>query len=358
MRAAFFPLLFLAFGNVKAQAPVRDSGFSINAYAEIYYLYDFGKPEDHNRPWFLYSYNRAGEVNLNLGYIKVGYENERVRANFGLMAGTYVNANLAAEPGTLQHVYEANGGIKLSRKANLWVDAGIFSSHIGFEGPVGISCPTLSRSLVAESSPYYESGIKLTYVSANEKWLFSGLLLNGWQRIRRVDGNSMASFGTQVTFTPNETLKLNSSSFIGTDDPDSTRRMRYFHNFFIDLRLSSRWSIIGGFDAGLQQKSRGSSAVNAWYAPVLIARFAPTAKWAFAARAEYYADKGEVIISTPHAGGFYTSGFSLNADRWITQRVCWRLEARGFGSPDKIYLKEGQSVRNNFSLGSALALQF
>lgn len=358
MKAIIIPVFLLALSSVNAQAPKTDTAFSLSAYAELYYLYDFGKPEDHNRPSFLYSHNRAGEVNLNLGFVRAGYENERVRAGLALMAGTYANANLAAEPSTLQHIYEAFGGVKVSGKSNLWVDAGIFSSHFGFESAMGASSYTMTRSLVAESTPYYEAGVKLTYISANEKWLLSGLLLNGWQRIKRVDGNSMPSFGTQVTFTPNESLKLNSSTFIGTDGPDSTRRMRYFHNFFMDLKLSTRWSVIAGLDAGMQQKSKGSNDFNTWYAPVIIARYVPGPKWALAVRAEYFGDAGEVIISTPYANGFYTAGYSLNADRWITQRVCWRLEARLFASPDEIYVKDALPQGNNFSVGTALTLQF
>ena len=30
----------------------------------------------------------------------------------------------------------------------------------------------LTRSLVAENSPYFESGAKLTYITRNNKWLF------------------------------------------------------------------------------------------------------------------------------------------------------------------------------------------
>jgi Putative beta-barrel porin-2, OmpL-like. bbp2 len=83
------------------QTDTPDNRLQFSGYAEIYYAYDFNQPEDHNRPAFLYSHNRHNEFNLNLGFIKGGYAADRVRANLALGAGTYMNANYAAEPGVL-----------------------------------------------------------------------------------------------------------------------------------------------------------------------------------------------------------------------------------------------------------------
>jgi hypothetical protein len=71
---------------------------------------------------------KHNEVNLNLGFIKGTYNTQNVRANFALATGTYMNANYAAEPDVLKNIYEANAGIKISKKKDLWIDAGIFSS--------------------------------------------------------------------------------------------------------------------------------------------------------------------------------------------------------------------------------------
>ncbi|MFZ1396955.1 MAG: outer membrane beta-barrel protein, partial [Candidatus Promineifilaceae bacterium] len=119
---------------------------TISGYLETYYVYDFGNPENHTRPNFLYSYNRHNEVNLNFGYLQVAYDDNKVRGKLALMAGTYSNANLAAEPGVLKNLFEANVGVKLSKKKNLWVDAGLFASHIGFESAVGANCWNMTRS--------------------------------------------------------------------------------------------------------------------------------------------------------------------------------------------------------------------
>ena len=93
----FFIICLNAFGQQDSIKPA----LKISGYLEVYYCYDFGKPADHNRPPFIYSFNRSNEVNVNIGFIKASYENKSVRANLALMAGTYSNANLASEPGVL-----------------------------------------------------------------------------------------------------------------------------------------------------------------------------------------------------------------------------------------------------------------
>ena len=338
--------------------PSQIPSLKITGYLETYYSYDFNQPENNTRPGFFYSYNRHNEVALNLGLIKANYDNGMVRANLALMAGSYANANLAAEAGTLKNIYEANAGIKISKTSNLWVDAGIFASHIGFESAIGKDCWTLTRSIMADNSPYYESGAKLSYTSPTGKWFLSGLILNGWQRIQRVDGNRTLGFGHQLTFKPNAKITLNSSSFIGNDKPQIDKRMRYFHNLFGQFQLNEKWGLIAGFDIGAEQKAKGSDSYNCWYTPVVIAKYAVTNKASITARGEYYADKDGVIITTDTVNGFKTFGYSLNFDYNIYSNVVWRIEARSLNSKDAIFIKDGDTTKNNTFVTTALAISF
>lgn len=350
----------IALVSITAKAQTEEpKPFQISGYAELYYSFDFNKPANNTKPSFIYNHNRHNEFNLNLGFLKAAYNTEKVRANLALMAGTYPNANLAAEPGVLKNIYEANAGVKISKKKNLWIDAGIFSSHIGFESAAGKDCYTLTRSLIAESSPYYEAGAKITYNSDNGKWLLSGLILNGWQRIQRVDGNSLPSFGTQLQYKPSENLLLNYSTFIGTDKPDSARLMRYFNNLYGIFNLGEKTAITLGFDAGMEQQAKGSSDMNTWFTPVAIARFTMTSKTFLALRAEYYQDEQGVIISTGTPNGFKTWGFSANFDVAITPNAMWRIEAKQYQSKDAIFVKDGSSmVTGNTSVTTSLAVSF
>lgn len=89
-------------------------------------------------------------------------------------------------------------------------------SHIGFESAVGTDNGAMTRGLMAENSPYFETGGRVSYSTEDGKSFLSGLILNGWQTINAVDGNAIPSFGHKLTYKPNDRVTLNSSSFMGT----------------------------------------------------------------------------------------------------------------------------------------------
>lgn len=330
----------------------------VSGYLETYYSYDFNKPADNNRPAFIYSHNRSNEVNLNLGFIKANYESDMIRANVAIMAGTYANANLAAEPGVLKNIFEANAGLKLSKTANLWVDAGIFSSHIGFEGAVSKDCWVLTRNIASENTPYYESGAKITYGTSDGKFTATALYLNGWQRISRQNGNSQPAGGLQLTWKPTDKITVNYSNYLGTEGADSVRLTRFYHNVYGIFQLSDAFGVTLGLDYGTQQKVKGSSDKNEILSPVAIARYSINPKWALAGRFEHYEDKNGVFISTGTANGFKTNGYSLNIDYAPVPNAVVRLEGKMYDSKDKVFVREMNPVNHNAALTASIAVSF
>lgn len=344
--------------NVFSQTDTTKNPLTINGYVEVFYAYDFAKPQSHIKQPFLYTYNRHNSFAVNLALLKANYDNGLVRGNVALMAGTYSNDNMAAEPGALKNIYEANAGVKISKTKNIWIDAGIMPSHIGWESAVGKDCPTLTRSIAAENSPYFETGARVSYTTDNGKWYVAGLVLNGWQRIERVPGNNTPAFGHQLTYKPNDKITVNSSSFIGNDKPDSVKQMRYFHDLYGQFAVNDKFYLTLGFDIGVEQKARHSKDYSLWYSPNIIAQFKPNNKWVVAFRGEYYNDESGVMIDPGITQGFQTFGYSINVDRIILNNFMWRIEARTFNSKDKIFLKNGNAVNGNFFITSSLAIAF
>jgi hypothetical protein len=330
---------------------------SISGFADVFYVYDFNQPQGAERQPFLFNHNRHNEFNLNLGIIKLGVDHEKYRANLAFHTGTYVNDNYAAEPGLLKSIFEANIGLSLNKRNTIWLDAGIMPSHIGFESAISMDNSTLTRSLLAENSPYFMAGAKLT-LTPSEKWEIAGLILNGWQRIQRLHGNSLPSIGTQVKFSPSDKILFNWSSFAGTDQPDSTRTMRYFNNFFGQFQITQKIGLITGFDIGVQQRSKGSANYEFWFSPVFIGQYTFNDRWKSAVRAEYYHDQSGVIIQTATANGFQTTGFSLNLDYAPTQNLMCRIEGRWLNSKDPIFETKTNFINTNFIIGASIAIKF
>lgn len=345
-------------------APTVSLTFS--GYAELYYGQDLNQPKAPERPGFLYNHKRNREVNVNLAFLKAAYAGERVRGNLAIQVGTYAQYNYAAEQPLLRNIYEANAGIKLGKNRDLWLDVGVFTSHIGFESAISKDCWTLTRSLVAENSPYYLAGAKLTYNAPNGKWTLLGSVLNGWQRINRLPGNTKPSFSTQVQYKPSSNVTLNWSAFLGSDRPDSLKQTRFYNNLYAIINPAGKLGVTLGFDIGADRKpltregQRVGSGSYVWYTPVIIARYATSPKSYVAGRVEYYNDKEGVIISTGTPNGFRIWGYSVNYDFTILPNAVWRIEYRVLSSKDAIFAETASAParRTNNALTTSLAVSF
>lgn len=343
------------------QAPTQatpNSGLTLSGYVEAYYSHDFTLAKTtQERPAFLYNYRRNREVNINLAFVKAAYTNDRIRGNLALQVGTYPQYNYAAEQELVRNIFEANAGVKLSKNRDLWVDAGIFASHIGFESAISKDCWTLTRSILAENSPYYLAGAKVTYNTPNGKWTLLGSVVNGWQRIRKLPGYSGPALSTQVQYRPWANLTLNWSSFLGSDRPDSLRQIRFFNNFYAIINPQGRFGVILGFDVGTDRRPvsinglRDGTGPYVWYSPVVIARYKTSDKSYVNGRVEYYDDKNGVIIGIPT---FQTMGYSLGYDYAILPNALFRLEGKVYDSRTPIF--EGKQM--NTSLTTSLAISF
>lgn len=337
---------------VRAQSVPDSSALQLAAYAEVYFSYDLARPENNQRPPFLYNHTRTNEVAANLALVRASYTRSNVRAAVGLMAGTYAQYNLAAEPGALQHLYEATVGVRLSRTRDLWVDAGVFPSHIGSEGVIGADCPTLTRSLVAENSPYYEAGARLGY-RPTAKWYMAAFLLNGWQQIQRPVGWSRMAAGTQLQFQGAGGTTINWSTYAGAWGPDSLGATRLYSDLYATVKGDGSLSNIG-FDLGLQQ-ARPGAAWDGWLSAWGVHRQRFAKRWWAVGRMEYFLDDEAVVV----AGGLNALGISLGADVEIAPNVLWRVEARSLNDPDKRFTDaDGLPTSSNWAFTTALCARF
>src|ERR1044072_3078104 len=103
MKRGLLSVVCLMAIKAQAQDSTQAGKVTFSGYAEAYYSYDFNNPANHLKPGFIYSHNRHNELNLNLGFVKANYTSDRVRGKVAIMAGTYAEYNLAAEPELLRH---------------------------------------------------------------------------------------------------------------------------------------------------------------------------------------------------------------------------------------------------------------
>ena len=344
-------LLLLLMANFCYAQSDSTKALSLSAYAEGYFSYDFSQPKNNEKPNFIYNHKRNKEVQVNLAYVKARYQKKQVRGNVALMFGNYARYNLSAEPNWAQAIFEANLGVQLSEKNRIWLDAGIMPSHIGFESAIGADCWTLSRSILAENSPYYESGLKISSTSKNEKWALAAFVLNGWQRIRGPQTGEWPALGLQINHQANSEWILNYSNFIGSKKQGDQVTWRVFHNFYGIYEANSKMAWILGLDLATDVDVHNEYGL--WFSPVVIGRYTINPKNKLAARLEYYHDTQQIMVQTLSGKGFQTFGASLNYDYHLKANLLWRSEIKMYQSKQAIF----DTGNTNYALTTSFCIK-
>jgi hypothetical protein len=333
-KSKFFILLFTLFSITYFTTNGQNNSFnniSFSGFGEAYFTLPLNENNSNEKDAYLYNHKRNNEIAINLLMLKAAYTTTNTRANLAIMAGNYAQYNLAAEPTWAQFIYEANAGIKLSKKNNLWLDVGIMPSHIGFETAISTDCWTLTRSLVADNSPYYESGARLAYTNKKGNLNINLFALNGWQTIQMSKYNNKISSGLQVNYMPNSKLTLNYSNFIGQVNTAANNNTRVYNNLFAKYD-GAKFGIIAGLDVGLDFNKNNNLL---WYTPVIITKYPVNKKVTLAARAEGFMDEENALN---FAESSKLLAFSLNTDVAINKPTLWRTELKAITAYNDINL--------------------
>jgi len=306
--------------------------FQWQVYTEGYYRFPFRSPESGKRIPILYNYSKQQSPDINLALLKGSFHQGHLTVRGGIMAGSYSRFNLNPEPPLLRHIYEANIGWQFNPQ---WaIEAGVFPSHLGLESVIGKDNWNASRSLLAENSPYYETGVRLNY-QPHKRLSVSLLLLNGWQHMR--DNNNDLAWGSQVQFRPDSAWLFNSSTFIGNEMPDSIKAaIRFFHNFFLTRSIGKHWNVALLFDIGAQQNSI-QDGCRWWSGAGMVIQYRPSNQLQAALRVENFDDRKGVLIPTGTPHGFGVRSFTVNADYTPGKHWMIRGEYRLFRSKDEIF---------------------
>jgi hypothetical protein len=365
------PLLLLALivpGASFAQSMTADTAVRVTfgGFIDTYYAWDFGRPPTLDRSFaggalFTTQPTRHNEFNVNLAFVEARLDGPDLRGRLALQAGTSVQSNYAGEatlgivsgPSLSRHIQEAVGGVRVAPE--LWVDAGVFFSHLGMESWISRDNPTYTRSLVAEYSPYYQSGAKVTW-TATSRLVAQMIVVNGWQNIS--ENNGAKGLGGRVDWTLGQTTV----SYYNLFTPEAGSRLRTLNG--VGLRaLTGRVDVIGQVDVGTQAQSTGGQGTTSWWGATAVARLRANEVAAVTARLEGFHDSDQIVAQTGSSNGVANAPLrslaaSVGVD--VTRlRALWRTELRGFLNRDAVFPGGGGSAgRQSGFLVTSLAMMF
>lgn len=352
-------LVALALAAVPVSAHAQDTTavrVDVSGFIDLYYARDFGRPATKDRS-FVTQAVRSDEFNVNLAHIALAAEHPSFRGRLALQAGTSVQANYAGEPAVgahsgpslARHLEEATLGVKLAPA--LWLDGGIYLSYIGAEGWLSTTNLTYTRSYVAEFSPYYLSGARLTWTPSSTLTV-QAHVMNGWQVIS--DNNDAKAVGARIDYAPIAALSVGYAAFLGNEQPAGTpARLRIFQQLMA-RGAAGPFEWLAQVDYGTQETATETAT---WWGGVAVAALKLDAATRVSARLERYSDPDGIIVAPP-AGRFAVTGASAGVDRRIPGGLVWRSELRAAWTADSLFSKAGvanRSTRNVTAVTSIAA---
>lgn len=313
----------------------QDSLLTINGNVDVMYSWSGNQPKNHQR-LFQTQPSRNDEVIVNHALLSLRYATDAYRVRVALQAGTFVEANYVGADAAWKNVHELTAGARIAD--GLWIDAGIMPSHIGYESMIARDNINVSRSLIADYTPYYEAAVKLTW-SPSSMIDASILLLNGWQQI--VDVNDDKAFGSQVVIRPTSALTMNWSTYVGNEPTPTGTGLRFHNDVWIQVQALDDLLLALLADACLQSRpadttGTADSTYGMWYL-ALQSRYSVSDAVRIGARVEWFDDPNTILIAPANATSFRTGGASLNVDVLPSAPVLLRGEVRWLGADNDVF---------------------
>ena len=350
-------------GLMDTTSGLKIGNVSLGVYMDVYYGFNFNQPKSKQNNYFVSS-NQHNSFQLNLAYLDLKFSDKRVRAHFVPAFGTYMNANYASEKGATKFILEGNIGVKLFKKKNIWLDAGVLGSPYTNESAVSKDHLMYSRSLSAEYVPYFLSGIKLSF-PLGEKFTFYTYLVNGWQQI--ADKNDQKSIGTQLEYRPNKYHLVNWDTYVGNENMLTSfkDKMRYFSDIYWIFE-KKKWKITSCAYAGIQEFKETwnpQSSYKYWWQANFIARYKLSENLSLSARTEFFNDPNNAVV--PYIlPSYYNLGFQcfssgLSLGYAITDKCIFRIEGRFFQAGNEAFIRSnGTRTETEFQGFANLSIWF
>lgn len=227
--------------------------FTGSVMIDANYTHSFNNPNDNtvvgstalarNNEIQLSSANLGGEFNYEGARAKImmqfGTRSTVIpRNDYSVYRGQYQLDNV------YRYLSEAYAGYHFKKWYGINVDAGMFMSYIGLNSYYQVENWEYQASFTSDNTPWFFNGLRVQ-VFPTKKLKLEGWVINGWQSYGKF--NSMPGIGGNITWCPNEAVKLLTNDYYGTDATGLKNRVRFHSDNSLLVRYFN------------QPKSRGIS---------------------------------------------------------------------------------------------------
>lgn len=243
MRFLSLILLTIVVSNLQA----KENFFNLLGYVDTYYCTD-----NLDKEFDLFSSinHRRETFALNIAYLKFDYTTDNLKLTLALQEGDIPQNIYFQEPKNIQ---QANAKFKIYD--NLWLGAGIFTTHIGWEATHPRNNFFSTHSATTFFEPTYQTGLSLNY-NLSENFSFSFYLINGNHLFE--DNNKNKTIATSINYKVGN-LSFSYNNMFGNEEPDGKKsRLHTYHNLIIYNSINDKFELATQIDIGTLENSFGS----------------------------------------------------------------------------------------------------
>ncbi|MBI3135173.1 MAG: porin [Bacteroidetes bacterium] len=153
------------------------------------------------------------------------------RNDYSIYKGQYQLADV------YRYLAEANAGYHFNVLHGVNVDAGLFMSYIGLNSYYQAENWEYQASFTSDNTPWFFSGVRFQ-IFATKKLKIEPWIINGWQSYAMF--NKQPGIGGNITWCPNENIKMLTNNYYGADAAGIPDRKRFHSDNSILVRYFNR----------------------------------------------------------------------------------------------------------------------
>lgn len=216
--------------------------FTPTVMVDVNYTYSGNNPIDHtvvgstalarNNEMEVSSVNLGGDFNYKgaRGRIMTQFGTRSTvvpRNDYSPYRGQYDLANV------YRYISEAYAGYHFNVMHGLNVDAGMFMSYVGLNSYYQSENWEYQASFTSDNTPWFFNGLRLQLFPTS-KLKLEAWVINGWQSYGMF--NEMPGLGGNITWCPNEAVKLLTNDYWGSDAAGLPGRHRFHSDNSLQVR--------------------------------------------------------------------------------------------------------------------------
>lgn len=261
-------------------------------FVDLGYSYDFNHPANHLFRGRGTTF-RVDEVDMNMAaaYIRKdtsptsrwGAELEVQTGEDSKTFGFSATAPNLAGADVLRHFGKADVSYLAPVGKGLTLQAGIFSSFIGYDSLHAKDNFNYTRPWGADYTPYLMMGVNASY-PVSDKLTGTVFVVNGYWHL--ADANSVPSFGGQLAYKASEHWTLKETPLVGPHQADTS--FRYWRYFSDSIAEWKKGAITTAFEyqAGTEDIAIAGNPRALWMAAQLPFHYVLDKHWSVAVRPE------------------------------------------------------------------------